>query len=388
MRKSLWIAAAAIALGGTPAFAEDVSVCIWGTITGPDALVNGMSYGTRDYFEFLNQSKNGIAGQKVKTLLLDGRYKLDEELKIYRRCVDQENAVFINGWSTGASKALRDQTTQDRVPYMSESYSSELLDPAKYPFMFIAGPTYEQQILIALNDLKARGGKKVVFMHGDNEYGRAPVTVVRNSGAIQKLGLELADTIEFKYDAQDLTAQVLRAKQLNPDMIYVQSSTNQTLVILRDAAKVGLKPDLFVGNFYNISPSIPEQLGAAAEGFRAIQLYANWGDDVPAMKDISAFAAKNEVAKKDIYYMKGWLEGIAMAAAIDKAIAANGGKVPGDLKAFRGATQKAMESLKDLDAGGIVPVLDYADHQGSKQARISKIANGKYVAASDWIKVD
>jgi branched-chain amino acid transport system substrate-binding protein len=86
--------------------------------------------------------------------------------------------------------------------------------------------------------------------------------------------------------------------------------------------------------------------------------------------------------------MKGWLEGIAMAAAIDKAIAANGGKVPGDLKAFRGATQKAMESLKDLDAGGIVPVLDYADHQGSKQARISKIANGKYVAASDWIKVD
>jgi branched-chain amino acid transport system substrate-binding protein len=171
-------------------------------------------------------------------------------------------------------------------------------------------------------------------------------------------------------------------------MIYIQSSTNQTLVILRDAAKVALKPELFVGNFYNISPSIPEQLGLAAEGFRAIQLYANWGETIPAMKDIESFAQKNEVAKKDIYYMKGWLEGIAMAAAIDKAIAANGGKVPGDLKAFRAATRDAMEGLKGLDAGGIVPSLDYANHQGSTQARISKIAGGQYVAASDWIRVD
>jgi branched-chain amino acid transport system substrate-binding protein len=46
----------------------DVTVCTWGTITGPDALVNGMTYGTRDYLEFLNQTKGGIAGQKVRTL--------------------------------------------------------------------------------------------------------------------------------------------------------------------------------------------------------------------------------------------------------------------------------------------------------------------------------
>src|SRR5919206_1768749 len=97
----------------------DVNVCVWGTITGPDALVNGMSYGTRDYFEFLNQSKGGIAGSKVNALLLDGRYKLDEELKIYRRCVDQENAVFVNGWSTGAVNALKDQINEDGVPFMT-----------------------------------------------------------------------------------------------------------------------------------------------------------------------------------------------------------------------------------------------------------------------------
>ncbi|MBV9749099.1 MAG: hypothetical protein JO157_09810, partial [Acetobacteraceae bacterium] len=82
--------AASVAVS-VPGRAADLNVCVWGTITGPDALVNGMAYGTRDYFEFLNQTKGGIEGHKVGTLLLDGRYKLDEELKIYRRCVDEEN---------------------------------------------------------------------------------------------------------------------------------------------------------------------------------------------------------------------------------------------------------------------------------------------------------
>ena len=130
------VVAGALAIAA-PARAE-ITVCAWGTITGPDALVNGMTYGTRDYLEYLNQTKGGIAGNKIRVLMLDGRYKLDEELKIYRRCADQEQAVVINGWSTGASKALRDQIQEDGIPFISESFASEVLDPQKYPFTFIA----------------------------------------------------------------------------------------------------------------------------------------------------------------------------------------------------------------------------------------------------------
>jgi branched-chain amino acid transport system substrate-binding protein len=370
----------------TPALAADtLNVCVWGTITGPDALVNGMSYGTHDYFQYLNQNKGGIAGFKVNSLLLDGRYKLEEELKIYRRCVDQENAVIVNGWSTGSAKALREQVAQDGVPFISETFSSEVLDPVKYPYVFIAGATYEQQMLVALRAAKAAGAKKVMLMHGDNEYGRGPVTVVRKSGAIEQMGLELVDTIEFKYDAQDLTAQLLRVKSKNPDVVYIQSSTPQTLVILRDAAKVGLSPKTFIGNMYNISPTIPQQLGPAAEGFRAIQIYASYGADIPAMKEITAFKAKNAVAKEDVYYMKGWLKGKVIAAAIEAAIKKNGGKVPGDIKAFRKSVRDETEGLKGLDTGGITPPMDYANHQGSTQARVSEVRKGEYVSIGSWI---
>ena len=132
-----------------------------------------MAYGPRDYLEYLNQTKGGIAGHKVKTLLLDGRYKLDEELKDYRRCVEEEQADVVVGWSTGSAKALRDQVSQDGVTFAMTTYASEVLDPKKYPYAFMFGPTYEQQLIVALRDLKARGGKTVVIMNPDNEYGRS-----------------------------------------------------------------------------------------------------------------------------------------------------------------------------------------------------------------------
>ena len=367
-----------------PARAE-ITVCAWGTITGPDALVNGMTYGTRDYLEYLNQTKGGIAGNKVRVLMLDGRYKLDEELKVYRRCADQEQAVVINGWSTGASKALRDQIQEDGIPFISESFASEVLDPQKYPFTFIAGPTYEQQMIIALRDLAAKGGKRVVLMFSDNEYGRGPVNVVKQSGIIEKLGLQVVDLVEYRYDAQDITAQMLRVKGKNPDLVYVQGSTPQVLVALRDAAKVGLQAKLFAGNLYNISPAIPEQLGPAAEGFRAVQTYAFYGDNIPAMKEIETYAQKNEVEKKDIYFLKGWLKGKVIAAAIEKVIQKNNGQVPTDIKTFRKAVRDEMEALKDFDTGGITPPFTYADHQGSVQARVAEIKSGQYTPVGGWI---
>ena len=130
---------------------------------------------------------------------------------------------------------------------------------------------------------------------------------------------------------------------------------------------------------------VPEQLGPAAEGFRAIQTYAFFGDNIPAMKEIEEYAKKNEVEKKDIYFIKGWLKGKVIAAAIENAIKKAGGKVPADIKAFRKSVRDEMEALKDFDTGGITPPFTYKDHQGSVQARIAEIKDGKYTPVGTWI---
>ena len=103
------------------------------------------------------------------------------------------------------------------------------------------------------------------------------------------------------------------------------------------------------------------------------------------MKEIEAYGAKNEIEKKDIYFIKGWLKGKVIAAALEKVIADNKGQVPSDIKSFRKSVRDAMEGLKDFDTGGITPPFTYADHQGSVQARVAEIKDGKYVPVGNWI---
>ena len=84
--------------------------------------------------------------------------------------------------------------------------------------------------------------------------------------------------------------------------------------------------------------------------------------------------------------MKGWLKGHVIAAAIESVIKKNGGSAPTDIKSFRKTVRDELEALKGLDVGGITPPLDYADHQGTIQARLAEIKNGAYFPVGDWIR--
>jgi branched-chain amino acid transport system substrate-binding protein len=102
------------------------------------------------------------------------------------------------------------------------------------------------------------------------------------------------------------------------------------------------------------------------------------------MEQINQFMKKNEVAKKDVFYMRGWFEGIVMTRAIEAAIAGNGGTVPDDIKAFRKSVRDELEKLKDVDTGGITPPADYSNHQGTTQARVAQIKSGRFAPVGEW----
>ncbi|MHB1406679.1 MAG: ABC transporter substrate-binding protein [Desulfitobacteriaceae bacterium] len=363
-----------------------ITVGVWGTITGPDSDVNGMSYGTKDYLEYIN-SKGGVEGYKINALLLDGKYQMEEEIKLFKRLSTVDNAVVINGWSTGATKALRDEINNVvKVPFVSETMLSDVVNPQKYPYIFTLGLTYEDQIKAALLWAKSKGAKKVAFLHNDAEYGTACTTNVANEKWVESQGMELVANISYPMKATDLTSQLLSIKKLNPDFVYIQDSVNNIIAILRDAAKVGVPADKFIGNFYGVSPIIIQNLGDKANGFKAIQMYQGWGGDFPAMKEIEEFGKNNQINKKDQYYLKGWVEGMLIVEALKEVIKKNNGKLP-ELPEFRKQVRDALESITNFDPGGATGKITYSDHKGITQAKLLEIQNGQYKEIDDWVQV-
>ena len=123
----------------------------------------------------------------------------------------------------------------------------------------------------------------------------------------------------------------------------------------------------------------------AAKGSRANRPCSFSGDNIPARKETEEYAKKNEVEKTDLYLIRGGRRGRVIGAAIGSGIKKAGGKVPADIKAFRKSVRDEMEALKDFDTGGITPPFTFKDHQGSVQARVAEIKDGKYAPVGTWI---
>ena len=376
------------AISFLPAFAGEIPVGIYGTLTGTDTDVNGMSYGPRDFLTYANTKFGGVMGHKYVPILLDGKNQIPEEVKVFKRLVDVDNAVVINGWSTGGTKALRDQiNTLNKVPFQGQTLSKDVLDPKQYPFIFLLGPTYEDQVIIGMNWAKQKGAKTFAFLHADVEYGRGPVRNAIEAKIPEKLNLKVLADIEYPGASPDLTSYLLRINELNPDYIYIQDSVNNTLKILRDAAKVGVPASKFISNCYNFSHLIIETAGKDAEGFKALQINADWGEDIPIMKEILEFGKTQKIAKEDTYYVKGWVEGKIIHEAVSRALKKTGGKIPPPAE-FRQLVRDEWENIENLDTGGGTPPLTYKNHQGHTMARILEVKGGKYLPISDWIKTD
>ena len=366
--------------------AAEIPVGIWGTLSGTDTDVNGMSYGPRDYLTYVNEKMGGVMGHKYNPILLDGKNSIPEEVKVFKRLVDVDKVVVVNGWSTGGTKALRDQINQlVKVPYLGQTLTKDVLDPVKYPYIFLLGPTYEDQVLIGLNYAKQKGAKTVAFMHADIEYGRGPVRNAIEMKEPERVGVKVVGDIEYPGASPDLTPQLLRIKELNPDFVYIQDSVNNAVKILRDAAKVGVPASKFISNCYNFSHIIPDTLGKEAEGFKSLQINADWGENIPLMKEIHEFAKTHKIAKEDTYYVKGWVEGKIIHECISRVLKKTNGKIP-EIAQFRQMVRDEWEKLDNFDTGGGTPPLTYKGHQGHAQARVVEIKGGKYVPISGWIK--
>jgi branched-chain amino acid transport system substrate-binding protein len=387
MKRALQCLFICLAITGVlSAYGAEIPVGIYGTLTGTDTDVNGMSYGPKDYLTYVNEKVGGVMGHKYHPVLLDGKNQIPEEVKVFKRLVDVDKVVVVNGWSTGGTKALRDQINDlVKVPFQAQSLVKDVLDPVKYPYIFLLGPTYEDQAIIGMTWAKQKGAATFAFLHADIEYGRAPVRNAMELKAPEKLGLKIVGDVEYPGASPDFTPQLLRIKELNPDYVYIQDSVNNTVKILRDAAKVGVPASKFMGNCYNFSAIIPGTLGKEAEGFKALQINADWGENIPLMKEIEEFAKTHEVAKKDTYYVKGWIQGKIIHECVSRVLRKTGGKIP-ELSEFRKMVRDEWENLADFDTGGGTPPLTYKDHQGHTQARILEIKGGKYVSISDWIK--
>ncbi len=381
IRRALLPILASAALVPAAAPAQEIKVGGLFDLTGITSDV-GKPYaqGVRDAVQWVNEG-GGINGKKVKLVDVDYGYKMPEAVSAYKRLVEDEKVIMINGWGTGDTLQLKDKVNTDKIPYLSASFAGDLTDPAKTPYNFFVAPSYSDQIRAWLSWVKAdwkdkSRNPKVAFFYGDNAYGKAPIEAGRRF--CKENGIDLVDEEILPGSFQDATSQLLNMKAKGADYAYVNVTTTWIAVLLKDAKKLGLTTK-FGSNPYGFSETLPAVAKEAAEGVTGAVPHAPYGTDVPGMKKIVDFHKKNHPADThDLFYVRGWSYVVVWAEALKRADKA--GKLTGE------GIKKALETFKDFDMGGLTGNITYtsADHRPATKTPIYQIRGGKLVKVAEY----
>src|SRR5216684_555424 len=364
-----------------PAAGEEIKVGGIFDLTGVTSDV-GKSFakGVRDGVQWTNEN-GGINGKKIHLADVDYGYKMPEAVAAYKRMVNDDKVIMINGWGTGDTEQLKDQVNADKMPYISASFSAHLTDPTKTPYNFFVAPSYSDQLRAWLkwvkDDWKDKSrNPKVAFFYGDNKYGKSPIEAGKQYG--KEIGVDIVDEEIVPGVFQDATSQLLNMKQKGADYAYINVTTTGVSTIVKDAKKLGLNTK-FGSNPYGFSEALPAVAKEAAEGVTGVMPHVPFGENVPGMKRLNDFHLKHHPNDThDALYVRGWSYVLVWSEALkradkDKALTGEGVK-------------KALEGLRDFDLGGLTSKVTYTptDHRPATKTPIYMVKSGKLVKVAEY----
>jgi branched-chain amino acid transport system substrate-binding protein len=375
------MAVAALLLAAGQAQAQEIKVGGIFDLTGITSDV-GKPYaqGVRDGVAAANAA-GGVNGKKIKLLDVDYGYKIPEAASAYKRLVEDEKVILINGWGTGDTLRLRDSVNADKVPYFSGSFAGDLTDPAKTPYNFFVAPSYSDQVRAWLSwvkeDWKDKSRKpRVAFLYGDNAYGKAPIAAAKKF--CEETGIEVVDDYILPPNFQDANSQLLAMKQKGADYAYINVTTTGVSLVLKGARALGLTTK-FGSNPYGFSEQLPLVAKETAEGVTGVMPHVPWGENVPGMKALLDFHKANHPGDgHDALYVRGWASATVWIEALRRADKA--GKLTGE------GVKAALEGFKDFDLGGLTSNVTWTatDHRPSTRCAVYQIQGGKLVKVKDY----
>lgn len=350
-------------------------------LSGPTSDV-GVAYadGIKDRVEQLN-AEGGVEGRKIELISDDYAYEVPQAEQLYSR-LKSEQVVGIQGWGTGDTEALSPRITQDKIPYLSASYSENVADPAETPYNFVPGMTYSDQMRAVLDYVAedAGGATEVAVFHNDSPFGESPLEDGREH--IKDQGYDIGyETYAMPAEATDYASELSQAKRQGAEYIVIQNVATPSAQLAKDVQRQGLDAQI-ICLVYCSDEVYTELAGEAAEGTIGVFPFAPVSADVPGLVPVSeAIGGEQKLAQTHVHYVQGYYTMDALIEGIRQALE-SGDELTGE------TLKTALEEAPAVDTGDVTAPLDWtADrHAGLDSARLYEFKGGKWVRKGDFVK--
>ena len=378
-----------VAVAAAAVFADEHDI-VWGAsipLTGIYAQAGELgSIGMGAYLGYLNAT-GGINGRQVRLVSHDSGSLPEQSLAVFKQIMaEEEEVVAFYGDSTGfALLSAPEVNERYKVLMGGSSLATVLADQDKFPYQFLAGPTYAEMVGMLLEYIADQGGTdgakpRVALFYSNLEFGRDPIPAAKERAA--QLGIDIVAEIETQPAGIDVAPEVLKLRSAKPDYVifhgYVATVWPEVMV---QAVQSGVDA-IFMGTFWAMEPLIIQQLGPLADRYMGVFPYRYyWEQEESATLRLMAQVTKAEYLPT--YALQGWFSGMILTEVIKRTLDA-GLELTGDnLKA-------TLDAIEDWDTGGLIGVPVSFKNNAIPVGRIYKgnSATGRMDPVSDWIRLD
>ncbi|CAO5680226.1 MAG: hypothetical protein HEEMFOPI_00469 [Holosporales bacterium] len=214
--------------------------------TGNDAQ-GGLSCerGAKIAEEFLNQ-----IGLKAHISIVDTESNIETARIKAQKLIQNGAHCLVGAFNSAVSSAIAQIANANSIPFIIDLSVADQLTEQGHTFVFRNFPTATmigEQNILCINDLLKQQPdyKTATLLILNDPYGQTILKAFRENE--QDLPFKIDDVIQFDYKAKDLSAEILKVKSINSDILLVVSRSHSTNIIVKELIAQNHHPKLILG---------------------------------------------------------------------------------------------------------------------------------------------
>lgn len=372
----------------TPGVTDDqITIGYTMPMSGPLGYIGSQTaYGVEAVFDQVNE-QGGIYGRQLKLITYDSGLDAGQALANYRKLIleDQVFAVLF-GFGSFVRPAYPFFEEQG-VPWLFPmAPPNDMIFPA-HKYLFSLFPTTATQVKTMAKWTVDQGYKRVACLYGDSASGQTGIDGLR--GELEGTGVELVAAEAIKNDATSAAVQVAKFAQADPDIVMIIGMVHAPAVLaVKEMKKLDMDADIMLA--MPITGAITLQMleGTDVEGmygswWGAIQYPSSQATETPEMKAMRELLLAKYPDVFNDSNVGGTVEHALSVELFVEALRRAGQDLT------REGLIAAMETFDNYDTGkGSVATFSPTRREGVAGGIITRVENGDWVPASDWIDVN
>ncbi|MFQ6546709.1 ABC transporter substrate-binding protein [Aestuariibius sp. 2305UL40-4] len=369
--------------------------------TGPYAA-GGIPFsdGYQDYFTLLNQRDGGIGDVPVRVIECETGYNTEKGVECYES-TKGEGALVYQPLSTGITYQLIPKAQADGIPLHTMGYGrTSAANGEVFRNVFNYPANYWDAASVAVNYLLEENGgslegQTIALVYHNSAYGKEPIRTLEELSA--KHGFEFTQ-LAVDHPGQEQKSQWLQIRRERPDYVLMWGWGVMNQVAIQEAANIRFPMENFIGNWWAGAEHDVRPAGAAADGYKSLNM--NAVEDMPVFAEIQEHVIDAGLAAGDgsnlgsVLYTRGMYAAMLAAEAIRTAQDMHGEAdiTPAMMRDGMEALAITNARMEELGMPGIGPEFSVScqDHGGSGKGLVQQwdADAENWVVLTDFIEPD